>query len=263
MGLCNIEILSADGDVLLDAGYKEIRGVRRVENDGVEVWVTPASAHDPLRQRRWIHKVSEHAAHHLEDLWLNSSPITHSGVAMTHLHWREDEYAYSVGRVITEAAKCDVSLAGLAIAGRSILGESTEGVLGQSGEPLADMLDKIGSHSEAVADIAERYRVWYAWRNFATHGVRERDSSGRATDQVFKARRGTKGQRSTEAAVTVDAHEQDFHNLALTWHAFNALNHDASRAQIHLRTRERSERVLRELPMPNSVNEHRRPPPTS
>ncbi|GAB3253137.1 hypothetical protein [Arthrobacter pigmenti] len=263
IGFCNIEILSGDGDVLLDAGYKEVRGVHCVEGSGVEVWATSASVDDPMRQRCWIHKVSENAAKFLEDRWLTLSPITHSGIGINPLHWREDEYAYSVGRVITEAAKCDVSLTALVVAGRSLLGESTEEIHGQTGKPLANILDQLGRHSKAIADIGERYRGWYDWRNFAAHGVRERDSSGCVTDQVFKVRRRTKGDRSGGEDIVVDAQEQDFRNLALIWHAFYMLNHDAWTARIHLFSPGPPEQVLFKLPMSNSVGEHERLPPKS
>lgn len=257
-GLSNLEIVSSDGDVLLDVGHRNVRGVRRLVGVGVEVCLATAASGDPMSPGRWIHRVSDRDAAHLEGLWLDLSPMTHSGVGLIPLHWREDEYAYFVGRVITEASKCEVTLADLVVACRSLLGESTTGVYGESGKPLAVMLDGLGKRSLALADIAERYRAWAEWRDFAAHGIRHVDKDGHVTDQVYKVRRG----RKVEAQdATVDVKEQDFANLALTWHAFYMLNHDASDARTRIVVSESPEQVLRNLPKRRSVSESERLPP--
>lgn len=130
LGLNYIAIVSENGQVVLDVGPREIRGVRQREGSGLEVWVTSIGSSAEIRTRKWLHRVSDLDAEFLENQWLNLSPVTHSGVGLNPLHWKEDEYAYFVGRVVTEAAKCDVTLAELAFVGRSLLGESVENVRG-------------------------------------------------------------------------------------------------------------------------------------
>lgn len=258
-GFNYVAIVLENGQVLLDAGHREVRGVRQRDGVGLEVWVTSASPDPVIRPRKWLHRISDLNATALEEHWFNLSPITHSGIGLNPLHWREDEYSYFVGRVVSEAAKCDVSLAGLATAGKSSLGQSTGKIQGESGTPLADVLDELGSYSPAISEISERYRAWFDWRNFVVHGVRKRDQFGKVTDQVAKWSRYKK---SSPSNVVVDVQEQDFKRLALVWHAYYMLNHDAWRTAIYIYPSESPEKVLRDLPMPNSVSDAERLPPT-
>lgn len=257
-GLSNLEILSPAGDVLLDVGHKEVRGIRRVENIGVEVCVSGAVSGTEIRPRRWAHRVSDQDAQYLEEHWLNLTPVTHSGVGLNSLHWREDEYAYFVGRVVTEAAKCEVTLAELAITGMKLLGKDTEGVHGESGSQLAKFLTDLGAKSPAIAEIAERYDAWHEWRNFAVHGIRARDARGHVTEQVFKVPRAKQARKLN---VSIQIMDQDFERLALAWHAFYMLNHDAWATRMLIPPTGGTQQLLWDLPMSTSVSDKGRLPP--
>ena len=255
LGHSNLEILSGGGDLHLDVGDREVRAVRPVEGSGIEVCITRMGV-SGLRPTRWMHRISDADARYLEQSWLDSSPFMHSGTQLNPLPWREEEYAYYVGRVVTEASRCDVALVALVLLARALLGRPDGAIYGASGEQLADALDELGALSPALADIGERYRAWYRQRNFASHGIRGRDAAGRPTGQVFKAKRG----RRLTPEVAVEIEDQDFRELALVWRAFYALNHDAFDATIHVSGRGDPEDVLARIPMPNSVSATERLP---
>lgn len=241
-----IEILSGDGDLLLEAGHREIRAVRVMEHSGVQVCLAkgePSSS----RPRRWLHCVSHSDARYLEQCWLDMPSLNHSGIQMDHLPWREAEYAYYVGRVITESSRCDVALALLVSLAQTLLGLQTEKVHGSSGNQLAELVDELGEHSLALADIGERYRAWYKKRNFATHGIRGRDDAGRSTGQVHKAKKAHKGQLPS---IAFEIENQDFRELALLCKAFNELTLDANRATMAINFGGEPAQVLAQIPMP-------------
>lgn len=255
LGTSHIEILTGDGELLLDVGYREVRAVRLVQGSGVEVCVTgmgPTS----LRPKRWMHRLSDVNARYIEQSWLDSSPFIHSGTQLNSLPWREEEYAYYVGRAVTEASRCDVSLAALVLTARELLEKPPEGVYGQSGKPLADAIEDLGRYNPAFVDIGQRYRAWYLLRNFATHGTRGWDAAGRPTGQVFKAKRPT----GKAPEYTVEIEDQDFSQLALLWRAFYALNHDAMAALYFISRPGASGDLLAQLPMPNTVSASERMP---
>lgn len=252
-GSTYVQILSPAGAVLLDVGDRDVRGVRRLQGVGVEVWVDPFSQGGYFPSSRWLHCTTEADATHLEDFWLRRPRVTHAGVQLSRLHHREDDFAYFVGRVITAGAKCDLSLAALAQAGYRILERKTDGILNQSGYTLADILMSLGRRSPAVSEMAERYKAWYEWRNFAVHGIREIDDSDHATDRVVKLEKGSN--------VIVETREQDFEMLALMWNAFHSLDIDARRASLHLRTSGGTKHALRNIPRSNTVAELGRLPP--
>lgn len=256
LGYSNIEILSGDGDLLLDVGDREVRAVRLVEGSGIQVCIT-SMGESGLRPTRWMHRLSDADAGYLEKFWLDVSPFMHSGTQLNRLTWREEEYAYYVGRVVTEASRCDAALTALVLSARALLSQPDGTISGASGGPLADALDEFGALSPALADLGERYRAWYQQRNFAAHGIRGQDAAGRPTGQVFKAKRGRKGQASQ---VAFEIQDQDFRELALVWRAFYALTHDALRATVDVSGRGTPEEVLAQIPTPNSVSASERLP---
>lgn len=255
VGSSNLEILTGDGELILDVGYREVRAVRLVQGSGVEVCVTSMGP-EGLRSKRWLHRLSDVDARSVEQSWLDSSPFMHSGTQLNSLPWREEEYAYYVGRVVTEASRCDAALVALVLSAREVLEQPLGGVYGQSGTPLADALDKLGAYSVAFIDIGERYRAWYRHRNFATHGTRAWDAAGRPTAQVFKAKK-PKG-KAPEYAVEIE--DQDFRELALLWRAFYALNQDAMAALFFISRPGASGDSLAQMPMPNTVSASERLP---
>lgn len=260
LGRANVEILSDNGDLLLDVGDREIRALRLVRRSGIEVCITGIGTNGNSRPTRWMHRVSEADAGYLEQVWLDMPRHLHNGTQLNPLPWREDEYAYRAGRVVTEASRCDAALTVLVLSARARLEQPAGKIYGASGEPLADALDEIGAHSRAVADIGERYRAWYVRRNFAMHGIRGRDASGRPTSQVFKAKRKKPGQAVT---ISEEIFDQDFESLALLWQAFYALNHDAVRADLYfniVNADADAKSALERIPMPDTVNKSERLP---
>lgn len=255
LGSGNLEILTGDGELILDVVYREVRAVRLVQGSGVEVCVTGMRP-EGLRPKRWLHRLSDVDARYIEQSWLDSSPFMHSGTQLNSLPWREEEYAYYVGRVVTEESRCDAALVALVLSARELLEQPLEGVYGQSGTPLADALDKLGAYGAAFIDIGERYRAWYRHRNFAIHGTRAWDAAGRPTAQVFKAKK-PKG-KAPEYAVEIE--DQDFRELALLWRAFYALNHDAMAAFFFISRPRVSRDLLAQIPMPNTVSASERLP---
>lgn len=241
-----IEILSEDGDLLLEAGHREIRAVRVMEHSGVQVCLSKGES-SSSRPTRWLHCLSHNDARYLEQCWLDMPSFNHTGIQMDHLPWLEAEYAYYVGRVITESSRCDVALALLVSSAHTLLGQPMEKVHGSSGEQLADSVDKLGEHSLALADIGKRYRAWYGKRNFATHGIRGRDDAGRPTGQVYKAKKAHKGQ---PLSVAFEIENQDFRELALLCKAFNELTLDANRATMEISFGREPAQVLAHIPMP-------------
>lgn len=255
LGCSNLEILNGHGELLLDAGQREIRAVRLAEGVGVEVCLTSMGA-TGLRPTKWMHRLSDADARYMEQCWLDSSPFMHAGTQLNQLPWREEEYAYFVGRVVTEASRCDAALAALVLTARELLGQPLEGVHGQSGNPLAEVIDKLGPYGPAFVDIGERYRAWYRHRNFATHGTRKWDAAGRPTAQVFKAKKP----RGKSPEYAVEIADQDFSDLALLWRAFYALNHDAMAALFFISRPGASGDLLAQIPRPNTVSESERLP---
>lgn len=256
-GYSNIQILDRAGKLLLDVGDREVRAVRLVEGSGIEVCITRMGV-DGLRPPRWMHCVSDADGRYLENCWLDWSPFMHSGVQLSPLPWREVEYAYFVGRVVSEASRCDVMLVELVRSLRALRGQLGGSISGASGENLADALDELCEMSPALADIGERYRAWYRQRNFVTHGVRGRDAAGRPTGEVFKMRRGKKG---SEVAVEVEG--QDFLELALVCRAFSNLHHDAFEALMYIGGSGSTDSLLARFPTPNSVSASERLPSDS
>lgn len=259
LGYSNVELLTSEGDLLLDVGSREVRAVRLVRGAGVQLCVTPRGE-SGLRQTRWMHRVSDADAQFLEQCWLNASPTTHFGTQLNYLPWREDEYAYLVGRVVTGAARADIALSALVVAARHLLGQSGVSVHGASGEKLACALDELGTLSAAIGDIGERYRAWYKWRNFSAHGIRGRDAAGHPTDQVFKPKKARKGMVLTpEDAFDIEV--QDLNDLALLCRAFHALSQDAFRTTVYVGGPGTPQEVLAHLPMSDTVSAAERLPP--
>lgn len=255
MGWSHLEILKRDGHLILEVGDREIRGLRLVEGAGVQVCTTPGGG-SVLRQTKWMHRVSDDAARYLEQSWVDSYPVMHEGTQLNSLPWREEEYAYYAGRVITEGARCDAALVELVFSARKLLGrELDETIYGASGEPLAEEIQVLGEQSEAFADVGVRYREWYKQRNFVVHGYRGLDASGRPTSQIFKPKKGKKGQ-----VLDVEILDHDFQTLALIWRAFYALSHDAFQAAVYLGGEGTPEEVLARIPLPSTVSESERLP---
>lgn len=230
IGFNNIQLVNEKGNVVLDVGSRNIRALRVVDAGGLQLCTTPNIATENF-QTKWPHHVSADGARYLEELWLDLPPLNHDGTQLNSLPWREEEYAYYVGRVVTESAKCDVALAGLATMALLILGWSPEKVQGQSGQRLEETLTKIGKHckSPTFSKLGERYYAWYNKRNFATHGTRGTGTDGHPTGQVFKYK---KVKQLSEVRTEVD--DQDFQQLALLWRAFYELNHDAFEISMQL-----------------------------
>ncbi len=255
LGPMNVEILDARGAVILDVGQREVRGLRLAGESGVQLCITPLGANG-IRDARWTHEVSAADARFLEKCWLEMTPFSHTGIQLNRLPWREEEYAHYVGRVLTEASRCDTALVALVLMARGSLGLPDGRLMGASGEQLADALEDLGTRSPAVADIGVRYRAWYQQRNFVAHGIRGRDAEGRPTGQVFKTVRG----RRSPPDVVFEIEEQDFRALALVWRAFYALGRDAFDAMVHLGNPGSPEEALARLPMPNTVGPSERLP---
>jgi hypothetical protein len=250
LGYGHLEILSGDGDLLLNIGDRDVRAVRLAEGRGVQVCIGQASG-SALGPTRWLHRVSDPDARYLEQCWLDSPRFMQPGMQLNPLPWRDEEYAYYVGRVVAEASRCDAALAGLVLSARALVGKPPGKIHGASGKILADALDEFAELSPAFADLGERYRAWYSQRNFATHGIRGRDAAGRPTGRVFKATRGRAGQPPD---VAFEVRDQDFRELALLWRAFYALQLDALEATIHITGTGTPEEILAQMPTPNSVS---------
>ncbi|TWP33546.1 hypothetical protein [Leekyejoonella antrihumi] len=235
----NVEIVTPDGDVLLDVGHRDVRTIRLLPDVGVEVCLSgraPVSFH----RSRWVHRTPDHAAAELEDRWLGWTPVTHSGLQLNPLPWREEDYAYSVGRVITESAQCDIVLAQLVALSRELVDKPPGTIHAASGKELGNALHelaelpagcKIDTAKAELGRLAQRYLAAYDERNFAVHGIRATDENGHPTDQVFKVSRPKKGQ---PPEVTVDVRLQDFERLAQVWYEFYDLRHEAVRALVRL-----------------------------
>lgn len=229
MGRNHVAIRSMDGDVILDAGLREIRGVRFVAGRGLQVWVTSRPDLSHFGKQYWEHLLADADAEYLERLWLQTEPFSHTGVQLNRRPWREEEYAYFVGRAVTEAARCDVRLSsGLALIKMRGFQFNTP-PRGKSGTQLADLLDEVGAYSEAFRELAERYRCWYKWRNFATHGIRYESEPGKPTSQVFKIKKKPDG-----TGEDFDIGDQDFEDLALLWSAFYFIGIDGAQLTTEL-----------------------------
>lgn len=269
LGSSHLWIVNRNGGVVVEVAHRQVRGVRSVAGMGVQVHVAPGP---PSRQRMWIHVVADHEAKYLEDTWLITRTHQHNGVQLNPLHWKEEDYAYYVGRVITEGARCDSTLIGLALIARPLLGLSTKGIYGSSGSQLGDALKPLGKISPPLEDLRERYLAWYKKRNLAAHGFRRTDPDGRPLSTVYKPKKGRSGQ---PPEVLFEAEEQDFADLARIWSAFYSLNHDAAQASSHLigaahltfpvepPTRDGTIKILKGLPRFNSVSDSQRLPPSS
>lgn len=268
LGISNLQILNGNGELLLDVAHREVRAVRAVEGLGVQINVAPAMSSRPMK---WTHCVVDQDARYLEGSWLNMSTHHHDGTQLNPLHWKEEDYAYYVGRVVTEGARCDSTLIGVVISSRELLRQPTTGIYGSSGQPLADALKDLGLHSSALADIGERYEAWYKRRNLAAHGFRRTDADGRPSSNVYKPK---KGSRKRPPDVLFEIEEQDFRDLAMIWSAFYFLYHDAFRVLLYLDasaplastspllTEVEAQELLKQIPMPNSVHESERLPST-
>lgn len=226
IGFNSVQLIDHEHKVILDIGSREIRAVRAVEAIGTEVCTT-GSFTDGTFKSSWLHHISASDATYIENLWLSLRPLNHDGTQLNPLPWREEEYAYYVGRVVTESAKCDVALIGLTTMANLVLGRRHDHLRGQSGGRLAEALNKLGMTSPAFADLGERYGAWYTKRNFAVHGIRRTGEDGHPTSQVFKPTKNT-------VETLTEVEDQDFRDLALIWRAFYALRLDASDAGYHL-----------------------------
>lgn len=258
LGRSHIEIVEPTGTVLLDVGLREIRGVHRVEGLGLRVNVTGRDL-DGFRKRQWDHRVSDSAASELESAWLNCDPSMHDGVQINSRPWREEEYAYYIGRVLTEAALCEVLLSNLLTHLERLGLKLARSPRGLSGSALADLLDDVGENSSAFRDIGERYRAWYDWRNFSAHGIRENDAEGKPSSRIFKMKR-----KPDDSGEEFEVRDQDFKDLARLWSGFYSLGHDARRAYIDLLSIRGDlgdlDTQLSQLPMPNSATPENRFP---
>lgn|SRR5690625_1385383 len=270
LGRSNLRIVNRNGEVALEVAHREVRGVRAVVGVGVEVVVAPGPS-TLSGQRMWTHVVTDDEAKYLEDTWFVIPTHHHNGVQLSPLHWKEEDYAYYVGRVITEVARCDSTFIGLAVSARSLLGLSTKGIHGSSGAQLAKAFEELGEISAPLEDLRERYVAWYGKRNIAAHGFRFTDTDGRPQSKVYKPKRGHGG---LPPEVLFEVEEQDFADLARIWSAFYFLNHDAAEASRHLSgwalltfpvarpNKEKTIQILEELPPFNSVSESQRLPPS-
>lgn len=205
-------------------------------------------------------------AQRLEDLWLDLPTFNDDGPQLNPLPWREDEYAYYVGRLVTEGARCDAALNGVATRAYSALEYPTKKIdelHGESGKKLASALIEIGERclSEALTDLGRRYGAWYEERNLAVHGVRPLGPDGHPTSKVYKLNR-IKSQPSVRTTIR----DQDFRQLIEIWRAFYALNHDAFEASLHLgfynRTTdvETAEQYIARIPLSSTVAPEERMP---
>ena len=104
----NLEILSGDGDLLLDVGDREVRAVRPDLGRFGHPSVHHQHGESGLLPTRWMHRISDADARYLEQCWLDASPFMHPGTQLNRLCWREEGYAYYVGRVVTEASAVTV-----------------------------------------------------------------------------------------------------------------------------------------------------------
>lgn len=257
LGWSAVEILDANGRQLLEVGDRDIRGLRLIDGRGVEVCISKVWTFE-VPTTRWMHCVRDEEAQYLEQAWLNWVPLAHEGTQLTPLPWREEEYAYRAGRVVTEAARCDAALTGLVVAAKQILGEPASKIYGASGGILADALDRLGWHSATIADIGERYRAWYKQRNYVVHGVRGMGTSDHPLSRVFKP---AKASRSQPEQSAWDVQDQDFSDLTMIWHAFWALRHDAILVLPHLATADDPEEVFSRIPQADTVLPSERLPP--
>ena len=260
VGFNHLRLINKAGSIILDVSPRYVRAVRAVDGPAIEVCTTDTLQNCTLRTR-WLHRVRAEEAKYIEESWLNLSSGLHEGIQLNHLSWQEEEYAYYVGRVATEAARSDVVLAGMASIAFSLLGESRPAVQGNTGKQLAEILDELGNVSPSIADISTRYLSWYFKRNFAVHGIRRVDSTGLPSSQVFKYRRAKK-----HASTVAEVENQDFQDLALIWRAFYALNHDAFDVTNSLLQFDPGEDqcspedFLRQIPIGNTVSPDERMP---
>lgn len=257
LGWSAVEILDANGRQLLEVGDRDIRGLRLIDGRGVEVCISKVWTFE-VPTTRWMHSVRDEEAQYLEQAWLNWVPLDHEGTQLTPLPWREEEYAYRAGRVVTESARCDAALTGLVVAARQVLGKPASGIHGKSGQELADALDRLGAYSRTVADIGERYRAWHELRNYVVHGIRGLGTAEQPMSRIFKP---VKASRSRPEQSAWGIQDQDFADLAMIWHAFWALRHDAIRVLPHLATSENPEEAFSRIPQADTVLPSERLPP--
>lgn len=256
LGNSHIEIRSIDGEVLLDVGIREIRGVRAVKGEGLNIWVTSLGGEGELRDRRWVHLIADHDASYLDQCWLDMDPYVQEGPQLVRLPWREEECAYYVGRALTEAARCEVQISSLLALLEGSGWKFRRSPMGLSGTQLADAMEEVGRDSAAFRDLAERYRAWYLWRNFSAHGIRMEHPDAANGNRVLKLRRSP-----NEAGDIFDVEDQDFRDLATLWRAFYFLAHDAFRIFVDLSISQDSlAQALAALKVPNSVDPGERMP---
>lgn len=135
IGFNHVQLIDEHGETFLDVGPRDLRTLRSKSSQGLEVCTTRVIDFD-RPQRSWTHLVSDEDAQYPKDLWISLTPFNDDGMQLNPLPWREDEYAYYVGRVVTESAKCDVALAGVAMMVYSMLGWSPDVLQGKSGNEL-------------------------------------------------------------------------------------------------------------------------------
>lgn len=260
LGRNHLEIVDTSGQSILDAGLREIRSLRPLVGTGLEIYVTPLGGdREGFRPRHWVHMVADEDANCLDKTWLQLSPSMHNGIQLNTRPWREEEYAYYVGRVLTEAAHCEVKLASVLMLVELRGKKLKNSPRGASGSKLVKLLKEVGEVSEAVHDIAVRYEAWFKWRNFSAHGIRLDEKPGHPASQVSKMKQN--GQRGDEI---FEVKRQNFQDLAKLWRAFYALSIDATHLIVQLTTSvEPIEETLSNLPMPNSVAASESLPPES
>lgn len=270
LGYNNLRIVNGHGEVDLEVAHRGVRGVRAVDNLGVRVHIAPGTP-SFFSQSMWTHLVADNDARYLENTWFIVPTHHHNGSQLNPLHWKEEDYAYYVGRVITEGARCDSTLIGLAMMARPLLELPQKRFHGASGTQLAEAFEELGEISPPLEDLKERYVAWYERRNLTAHGFRLTDPDGRPHSQVYKP---NKGQGKQPPEVLFEIEEQDFADLAKIWRAFYYLNYDATQASLHLSgaarltfnaprpSKEATVKILEELPWFNSVSESERLPPS-
>lgn len=238
-----------DGD-LIEVHRMRIRSVEAIPGEGLLLRV-PGS--------RWLHRLADVDAAYLRDHLVDLPlipPTRNGGNYIPDQGWRHDQIAHLVGLIVMRAAEAE-HLLGIVAASAVKPGTFDREVFGKTGNQLAKQLEKIGKSSEAIADIAERYRAWSSRRNQLVHSIRPTMENGRPDSKTMRPALAKKGQ-PPETLYTVET--QDLPDLVDLWYAFNRLYLDTWHIYVRIMTGVE----VKDLLQPNSVTgSDRLPPPVS
>lgn len=260
-GRANLMIVDADGELVVDAGPREVRGLEVVDGMGVRVFLALRFVGDGMRPYIWDHHLDSSQARSAVDHWQKWSPYAQLGSQLPARHWHEEEYAYYAGRVITEAARAEAMLLLLLrrLWDHGFNFNSKAGVplfFGSSGQQLAESFTKeVGEKSQAFRALGENYLQWFELRNMVTHGVRFHEPEGQLGSRLHKVIR-----RKNYEGEFFEQADFSFEQLVEICQAFQAISEAAFalggplNLTIALPVQNLDER-LRDLPLPKRLHE--------